>query len=69
MLNTNFFPTKIATPIPETPSKSISRGGLAGSKFAEELDDEPVIVEGEKDNSSAALASVRYPFPNVFVCS
>ena len=49
---------KIPAPVPQ---KVTPRAGLAGSKFAEGLDPEPVAEEGEKDNSSAALASVRQP--------
>lgn len=53
---------------PKTPK---SAKGLAASKYAEEDDVAPAnsdAVEGEHDSSSAALASVRQPSPNlVFV--
>ena len=48
-------------------------GGLAASKYAEEIEPDtvaspsakPEAVEGEHDSSSAALASVRQPSPNL----
>jgi hypothetical protein len=53
---------------PKTPK---SAKGLAASKYADEDDAAPAssdAVEGEHDSSSAALASVRQPSPNlVFV--
>ena len=57
---------------PKTPTSAKSPQGLAASKFAAESDSpetpsaeaEPEAAEGENDNSSAALASVRQPSPN-----
>jgi hypothetical protein len=55
-------------PTPKTPNV-----GLAASKYAEEIDPdtaaspsaEKEAAEGEHDSSSAALASVRKPSPNL----
>jgi len=59
--------TKLASKTSSAPSTPVAkpRGGLAGSKFAEALDEDgpaastPEAVQGEHDSSSAALASVR----------
>lgn len=54
-----------ASPSPKTPT--IAKG-LAASKYADDVDAAPAnseAVEGEHDSSSAALASVRQPSPNL----